>query len=235
MIRFDRVSKQFKGVQAVCDLSLELRAGETIALIGPNGSGKSTTLKLAVGLVHPTSGVVTINGRANDARARAQLGYLPQQLAFPEGASAAQLISLYAKLRRATPDVPAVLDLVGLGEVGTRAAGTFSGGMKQRLGLAIALLGDPDTLVLDEPTAALDPTGAIEVRELIAQIKARGKSVLISSHDLNEVAVLADRIAIFNAGRLTALGSLPELAAHYGAASTEEIYRAVTGMERRAA
>jgi ABC-type multidrug transport system ATPase subunit len=232
MIQFANVTKRFGSVTAVDALSFTLNRGETLALIGPNGSGKSTTLKLALGLVRPTRGAVTIAGQPICAEARRNVGYLPQRIAFAEGISVAQSVRFYAALRGARAAVDDRLDQVGLGGLGRRAVHTLSGGMKQRLGIAIALLGDPDTLVLDEPTAALDPTGALEVRELILDLKAQGQSVLLSSHDLAEVGVLADRVAVCEAGRIVALGTLSELRATYNARSTEDVYRAITRMPR---
>ena len=232
MIRFEAVTKRFGPLVAVQELSFALAQGETLALIGPNGSGKSTTLKLALGLVRPSRGLITMNGQPVSPQARQQIGYLPQRTSFAEGTTVAQAISFYAQLRRVAPDIDDRLEQVGLRGLAQRDVFTLSGGMKQRLGIAIALLGDPSMLVLDEPTAALDPTGALELRELILRIKAEGKSVLISSHDLVEVSVLADRIAVFDAGRIGAIGSLAELRHSYDAGSAEDVYRAITRMPR---
>ena len=244
MIQYHRFTRRFGRVVAVSALDLEVRPGETLALIGPNGSGKSTTLKASLGLVRPSEGRVTVAGEdvATAGRsARARLGYLPQRLSFPEGCRAREVLQFFARLRGVPlSECDALLDRVGLLDAAERVADGFSGGMKQRLGLAVALLGSPDALVLDEPTAALDPTGSLMVRDLIADIRAEGTTVLLSSHDLGEVAALADRVAIFMAGRLVALGSPRELAQSLrfaGAAppELEDVYRAVTSDSLRVA
>jgi Cu-processing system ATP-binding protein len=220
MIRYSGFTKRFGKVAAVSGLDLEVRAGEALALIGPNGSGKTTTLKAALGLVRATAGSVTVDGLdafADGRRARARLGYLPQRLSFPEGCGAREVMRFHARLRGADrAGVDALLDRVGLLDAADRTAEEFSGGMKQRLGIAVALLGSPGALVLDEPTAALDPTGSLSVRDLIAGIHAEGTTVLLSSHDLGEVSALADRLAVFVAGKLVALGTPGELVRELG-------------------
>jgi len=236
MIRYEAFTKRYGGVEAVSGLDLGVASGETVALIGPNGSGKTTTLKAALGLVRPTSGRVLVAGRdtvADGRAARAVIGYLPQRLSFPDGCTARQVLSFYARLRGATGDeVDRLLARVGLEEAADRAADGYSGGMRQRLGLAVALLGRPKALVLDEPTASLDPSGALVVRDLVRSIRAEGTTVLLSSHDLGEVAALADRVAIFVTGRLAAVGTPRELARAHGLAVSdmEGVYRAVVAM-----
>jgi Cu-processing system ATP-binding protein len=215
MIRYVGFAKRFGNFVAVHGLDLAIERGETVAVIGPNGSGKTTTLKAALGLVRPTSGTVRVAGhdviRAG-RQARARLGYLPQRLTFPEGSTAREALTLFARVRGADQgEIGRLLDRVGLVEAADRPAETFSGGMRQRLGLAIALLGGPSALILDEPTAALDPSGALMVRDLVETIREEGTTVLISSHDLAEVSALADRIAIFVGGRIAAVGSQDEL------------------------
>lgn len=236
MITYTGFSKWFGHVRAVDGLNLDVRAGETLAFIGPNGSGKTTTLKAALGLVHATSGRVVVGGYdiATDGRhARARLGYLPQRLAFPEGCTARELLRFYARMRHAwVGEVERVLSRVALDDAADRAVDVFSGGMRQRLGLAIALLGAPDALVLDEPTAALDPSGSLLLRDLLAEIRREGTTVLLSSHDLAEVASLADRIGIFVAGRLALLGPTADLVRGLGASGLEETYRRVTAAAR---
>jgi Cu-processing system ATP-binding protein len=220
MIRYSGFSKSFGSLTAVHELDLAVGRGETLAVLGPNGSGKTTTLKAALGLVRPTSGTVRVAG--HDATragrlARARLGYLPQRLTFPEGCTAREAMALFARIRGADPgEIGRLLERVGLAEAADRTAETFSGGMRQRLGLAIALLGAPSALILDEPTAALDPSGALMVRDLVEMIRKEGTTVLLSSHDLAEVSVLADRIAIFVGGRVAALGSRRELVRELG-------------------
>lgn len=237
MIRYQGVTKSYGALVALSGLDLVIQAGETLALIGPNGSGKSTTLKAALGLVRPTRGTVWVDGlevARRGEQTRARLGYLPQGLSFPQGFTALEVMRYFARLRGESPSaVPALLERVDLLGAAGREASSFSGGMKQRLGLAIALLGAPRALVLDEPTAALDPTGSLNVRDLVREIRREGTTVLLSSHDLGEVATLADRVAVFVAGRMVALGTIEELAReftpqrHPQARTLEEIYRAV--------
>src|SRR5690606_16935608 len=178
-------------------LDLSVATGNTVALIGPNGSGKTTTLKSLMGLVRPSSGRITVDGHdaSGGPEARARLGYLPQRITFPEGSTARGVLAFHARLRGADPQtIDPLLQRVGLADAGGREVDGFSGGMRQRLGLAAALLGDPAALVLDEPSAALDPTGALMVRDILQGIRAEGTTVLLSSHDLAEVASLADQV-----------------------------------------
>jgi Cu-processing system ATP-binding protein len=228
MIRYEGFTKSYGRVLAVAKLDLEVREGEALALIGPNGSGKSTTLKAAVGLVHPSRGRVLVNGVnvAHWPATRVGLGYLPQRISFPEGATAREAMRFYARLRGTSPkEVERLLERMSLAEAADRPTEGFSGGMRQRLGLGVALLGRPRMLLLDEPSAALDPTGALLVRDLIGEIAAEGTTVLLSSHDLAEVSALADRVAIFLSGRMSALGTIAELEALAGARGREGVYR----------
>lgn len=245
MIQYEGLTKQYGPLIALSGLDLKVEPGETLALIGPNGSGKSTTLKAALGLVRPTRGKVSVEGtdvNRGGREARAKLGYLPQGLSFPEGFTAREVMLYFARLRGVAPGtVPHLLDRVDLLAVSERNAASFSGGMKQRLGLALALLGSPRALVLDEPTAALDPTGSLAVRDLVREIRGAGTTVLLSSHDLGEVAALADRVAVFVAGRLVALGTIAELARAISPKfvarerTLEEVYRFVAADAARVA
>ena len=215
MIRYARFGKRYGRVDAVRDLDLEVREGEILALIGPNGSGKTTCLKAALGLVRPTTGTVTVAGldpfRRPDARSR--LGYLPQRLGFPEAASAREVVRFHATLRRAPAGAAEkLLERFGLSAAAGRRTDTFSGGMRQRLGLAVALLDDPAALVLDEPSAALDPSASLAVRDALRDLGGEGRTIVFASHDLAEVGALADRVAVFVDGELRALGAPRELA-----------------------
>ena len=242
MIVYHGFNKRYSDVLAVEPLSLSVEDGETVALVGPNGSGKTTLLKGAAGLVRATAGRIAVGGHdvaRHGRQARRAVGYMPQRLGFPEGATPREVLRLIARLRDAElPRPETLLERVGLDDVLDRQIETLSGGMRQRLGLAIALLGDPRVLLLDEPSAALDPTGALLMRDLLCELGKEGKTILISSHDLMEVEAVADRLAVFVAGRLVAVGEPAALAASLDlkhGAGVEEIYRRLTGLELRVA
>jgi ABC-2 type transport system ATP-binding protein len=215
VISLKQLTKQFGSVTALKDLDLETRPGEVLALLGPNGAGKSTTIKSIVGLVHPDSGTITIDGidvAREPKRARALIGYLPQRVHFYENLSPREVLAFFAKLRKTTPaQIDPLLRKVGLIDVAERRTAGFSGGMLQRLGLAVALLGDPKLLVLDEPTAGLDPEGSRLFKEIIRERQAAGSTVLLSSHLLGEVESISDRIAVCDQGRIVALDTLEAL------------------------
>ena len=209
----------FRGrVLAVEGLEMEVKPGEVFGLLGPNGSGKSTAMKMILGLLRPTSGEAKVCGyRAGTMAARRQIGFLPENPYFPNFLSGAELIRYYGKLsgmggasleRR----IRELLDLVRLGgEAGHRRLRTYSKGMLQRAGLAGALVGDPEILMLDEPTAGVDPAGSREIRDLILELKQRGKTVLFSSHLLEQVEDVADRVIILHRGQKLREGRLDEL------------------------
>jgi ABC-type multidrug transport system ATPase subunit len=215
VISIKQLSKQFGSIKALRELDLSTRPGEVLALLGPNGAGKSTTIKSIVGLVHPDAGTITIDGidvAREPRRARALIGYLPQRVHFYENLSPREVLAFFAKLRKTTPSqIDPLLRKVGLFDVADRRTAGFSGGMLQRLGLAVALLGDPKLLVLDEPTAGLDPEGSRLFKEIIRERQAAGSTILLSSHLLGEVESISDRIAVCNQGRIVALDTLESL------------------------
>ena len=223
VIRVDRLVKRYGAITAVDGLSFEVHAGETFALIGPNGAGKTTTLKVLLGLTRPTSGSAAVGARLlppHDAHARHDLGYVPQRVEFPPGRTVEEVLGFFADLRglpRAA--VGRALERVGLAAHAKRRANELSGGYTQRLSLGQALLGDPSLLVLDEPTASLDPEATWEFRTLIEQLQREGKTVLLSSHLLAEVERVADRVLILVEGRCAALERLADLRARQVAAS----------------
>ena len=184
MIRYTAFTKRFGAHAAVEALSLEVARGEVVALLGPNGSGKTTTLKAACGLIRPTSGEVTLGDPprpAAEAAARSVLSYLPQKVSFPDALTGAEVVEFYRKLRGAPPDrVPAVLRFASLNGAGQRAVGTYSGGMVQRLGLAVAMLPASPVFILDEPTAALDPDGLCAFYGLVERARQDGRAVLFT-------------------------------------------------------
>jgi Cu-processing system ATP-binding protein len=213
MISFRAFSKRFGALLAVDTLDLEIGAGEVVALLGPNGSGKTTSLKAVAGLVSPTSGEVLLGGQTSgDPRAREILSFLPQRVSFPEALSGREVLEFYRSLRGvASGRVDTVLKFAALNGSSARAVGQYSGGMVQRLGLAVAMLPDTPVLLLDEPTAALDPEGLCAFYGLVGRRRSEGKTVLFTSHHLGDVERLADRFAVLVAGRLVATLSAREL------------------------
>jgi Cu-processing system ATP-binding protein len=213
MISFRAFSKSFGTLAAVRSLDLEIGVGEVVALLGPNGSGKTTSLKAAAGLVAPTSGEVRLAGRpAGDPGAREILSFLPQRVSFPDSLSGREVLEFYRSLRGvAAPRVDDVLRFAALNGSGARPVGQYSGGMVQRLGLAVAMLPDAPVLLLDEPTAALDPDGLCAFYGLVGRRRSEGKTVFFTSHHLGDVERLADRFAVLVGGRLAATLTAREL------------------------
>jgi Cu-processing system ATP-binding protein len=215
MILVSGLTRRYGSVVAVNDLSFEVRAGETFAMIGPNGAGKTTTLKVLLGLTRPDAGTVELGPERlapNDPRARRELGYVPQRVQFTPGRSVRETLGFFADLRGLGADaVMRALDRVGLADMGERRASHLSGGYTQRLSLAQALLGDPALLVLDEPTASLDPEATWEFRSLLESLRREGKTILLCSHLLSEVERVADRVLILVNGRRAGLESLSAL------------------------
>jgi ABC-type multidrug transport system ATPase subunit len=217
VIRAEQVTKRYRAITAVDALTFEVSRGETFAIIGPNGAGKTTTLKLLLGLAHPDSGTITIGPERvppRDVRARRGLGYVPQRVEFPRDRTVAEVLGFYAELRGLPRGaVGESLARVRLEGLAGRRAGELSGGYMQRLALAQALLGDPGLLVLDEPTASLDPEATWEFRSLVEQLQREDKTILLCSHLLSEVERVADRVLIMVDGRRAALESIAELRA----------------------
>ena len=201
-------------VVALRGLSLDIPAGTVYGLLGPNGSGKSTTLKILLGLVNATSGTSEIFGVPSERVAsRTDVGFLPENPYFYKFLTGAETISFYGKLcglggKALRARVTELLDLVGLSEAGERRISGYSKGMLQRIGLAQAMVHDPRLLILDEPTAGVDPAGSRQIRDLILQLKARGKTILLTSHLLEQVQEVCDRVGILAKGHLVREGSL---------------------------
>jgi len=215
VITFRRFRKVFGYQVAVADLTLDVRPGETLALLGPNGSGKTTTLKAAAGLIRPTSGEVLLGdpGRpASVPSARNLVSFLPQRVTFPDTLTGRDVIEFYRELRGTPADrTDEVLRFASLNGAAGRAVGTYSGGMLQRLGLAVAVLPQAPVFLLDEPTAALDPDGLAAFYLVVERHVAEGRTVLFTSHQLGDVERLADRFAVLVAGRLVAVLTQREL------------------------
>jgi len=208
MIRFRDFTKRYAGQRAVERLTLEVGRGEVVALLGPNGSGKTTTLKAAAGLILPTSGEVLLGDPPLPAarpEARRILSFLPQKVAFPEALTGNEVVEFYRELRGVPAERSrAVLRFASLNGAGERAVATYSGGMVQRLGLAVALLADAPVFLLDEPTAALDPDGLCAFYGLVERARQDGRAVFFTSHQLGDAERLADRFAVLVSGRLVA-------------------------------
>jgi ABC-2 type transport system ATP-binding protein len=204
-------------VTAVSDLDLRVGAGEVFGLLGPNGSGKSTTLKMILGLLFPTRGRIAVFGRRpTDVATKARIGFLPEESYLYPFLDARETLDFYgrlfglpAKVRKMR--IEALLDMVGLKAVANRAVGTFSKGMARRIGLAQALINDPDLLILDEPTTGLDPIGTRQIKDLILKLAERGKTILLCSHLLADVEDVCDRIAILYGGKIQTQGRVREL------------------------
>jgi Cu-processing system ATP-binding protein len=215
VIRFENFTKSYGGQRAVEALTFEVGPGEAVALLGPNGSGKTTTLKGAAGLVRPTSGRVLVGHPERDASgaaARRAISYLPQRVSFPEALTGFEVVEFYRRLRGAAAGRSGeVLRLASLNGASARPVSTYSGGMIQRLGLAVAALPDSPVMLLDEPTAALDPDGLCAFYGLVERRRRDGRALLFTSHQLGDVERLADRFLLLVAGRLAASFSRAQL------------------------
>jgi ABC-2 type transport system ATP-binding protein len=210
------LAKRFGAVHAVEDVSLSIRTGEIFGFLGPNGAGKTTTISMILGLTYPTAGTVTVFGQLvtpRDNHALRQVGALVGAPAVLLPLSARRNLQLLATLYPdlASYQVDTVLDRVGLADAARRPASGYSTGMKQRLGLALALLNNPRLLVLDEPANGLDPAGIHEMRLLLRSLAERGTTIFLSSHLLHEVELLCDRVAVVKRGRIIAEGAVSEL------------------------
>jgi len=209
------LAKRYGRVEALGGVDLEVGTGELVGLLGPNGAGKSTLVKIACGLVRPTSGRAEVCGApAGSKAARASLGYLAELFRFPGWYSADEVLLLHQRLSGSAggeAERRELLELVGLTDARGRKVETMSKGMQQRLGIAQALVGDPRLLLLDEPTSALDPAGRRVVRRLLERLRDRGVSVLLNSHLLSEVELVCDRVVILLNGAVAAAGTPAEL------------------------
>jgi ABC-2 type transport system ATP-binding protein len=206
---------------ALLGLDLEVNAGEVFGFLGPNGAGKTTTMNVLLGFVPPTSGAAYLFGiDVRQPIARQRIGYLPEMTYYYKFLTAEELLRFYAKifgLPRAEADkrIDQLLKLVELESARKRPIKSYSKGMQQRVGLAQALINNPDLLILDEPTSGLDPLGRMKVREIIQRLKNEGKTVFFSSHELGEVETICDRVAIIHQGELKAIGSVNQIRESY--------------------
>ena len=216
------LTKTYGSVTAVAGLSMSVPRGEVFGFLGPNGAGKTTAVKLLLGLARPTSGTATVLGApAGAASARRRIGYLPELFRYQSWLSAYEVLVLHCHLARIPKSrmrrhVERALVTVGLAERAHDRVGTFSKGMQQRLGLGVALLGNPEVVFLDEPTSALDPVGRKDVRDVIRHLRDRGVTVFLNSHLLGEVEQVCDRVAVVHHGTVIASGSLSALLSDSG-------------------
>lgn len=206
--------KRYGGKDALAGVDLTIARGAAFGLIGLNGAGKTTFIKSLLGVVRPTAGRIRVlGGEPGDRGVRARIGYLPERLHLPSSWRAEDFLASIARLkglRRAGPEIRRQLDRVGMGTTTVRI-GAYSKGMKQRLGLAAALLGAPDLLVLDEPTDGVDPLGRAEIRQILVEERTRGATIFLNSHLLTETVRICDRIGILAHGRLAKVGSVEDL------------------------
>lgn len=217
-----KVFKDFWGrpkARAVDNVNFEVRRGEVFGLLGPNGSGKSTTVKMLLGLLYPTKGHIEVFGKSpRHVKTKAQIGYLPEESYLYRYLDSDETLNFFGNLFSLPPEQrekrsEQLLDMVGLSKARRRQVGEFSKGMQRRIGLAQALINDPDLVILDEPTAGMDPLGCREVKDLIIALAKRGKTVILSSHLLSDVEDVCDRVVIYYGGKIQAMGTLKELLA----------------------
>src|SRR5262245_43867876 len=217
-----KVFKDFWGrpkARAVDSVDFEVRRGEVFGLLGPNGSGKSTTVKLLLGLLYPTKGHIEVFRHSpRHVATKSRIGYLPEESYLYRYLNSHETLDFFGNLFRLdksdrTNRSEQLLEMVGLNQAHTRAVGEFSKGMQRRIGLAQALINDPDLVILDEPTAGLDPIGCREVKDLILALARRGKTVILSSHLLSDVEDVCDRVVIYYGGKIQAMGALRDLLA----------------------
>lgn len=217
-----KVFKDFWGrpkARAVDNVDFEIRRGEIFGLLGPNGSGKSTTIKLLLGLLYPTKGHISVFGKApTDVLTKARIGFLPEESYLYKYLTPGETLDFFGSLFHLPSAERArrteqLIEMVGLNQARTRTVGEFSKGMQRRIGIAQALINDPDLVILDEPTAGLDPLGCREVKDLILALARRGKTVILSSHLLADVEDVCDRVVIYYGGKIQANGTLGELLA----------------------
>jgi ABC-2 type transport system ATP-binding protein len=205
--------------RAVDNVDFDVKRGEVFGLLGPNGSGKSTTVKMLLGLLYPTKGHIEVFGHSpRHVKTKARIGYLPEESYLYRYLNSRETLDFFGNLfhlNKGERDNRAeqLLEMVGLGQTRTRAVGEFSKGMQRRIGLAQALINDPDLIILDEPTSGLDPIGCREIKDLILALARRGKTVILSSHLLSDVEDVCDRVVIYYGGKVQALGTLKELLA----------------------
>ncbi len=218
-IATEQLTKVYRGKEAVSKLSMTVEQGQVFGFLGPNGAGKTTTIQMLLGSISPTSGSALLFGEKPGSRnVRKRIGYLPERFQFHDFLTAREFLVFHGKLAgmsrgQLAAAVPAVLGRVGLADRANDRLRSFSKGMQQRAGLAQALIHDPDLIILDEPTSALDPLGRRDVRDIILELRSRGKTVLLNSHLLSEIEMTCDRVAIIKNGSVSVQGDVRDLLA----------------------
>jgi ABC-2 type transport system ATP-binding protein len=246
ILKTDKLRVEFKNREtrqankiALVGLDLQVNAGEVFGFLGPNGAGKTTTINVLLGFIQPTSGMDSLFGiDVCQPIARQRIGYLPEMTYYYKFLTAEELLRFYSKIfglsgAEAERRIDDVLKLVELESSRKRLIKTYSKGMQQRVGLAQALINNPDLLILDEPTSGLDPLGRMKVREIIQRLKAEGKTVFFSSHELGEVETVCDRVAIIHRGELKAVGPVAEIMGRR--ASLEKAFLDIVGYQPQSA
>ncbi len=217
VIKVQSLSVSYKSHRAVDELSFDVKKGEIFGFLGPNGAGKSSTIKAMLGLVAHYDGEIQLHGlHPADPESRRLIGYLPEEANYYRFLTPIEILTFYGQLFQIEKKllknrVQSLLDLVGMSSVANRFVGTFSKGMTQKISLAQALINEPQTLILDEPTSGLDPLARTDLRHILTQLKSQGKTIFFSSHELSEVELLCDSIAIIKEGRLVRSGSIGEV------------------------
>lgn len=226
LIAVEDLSRRHGAVQAIDNVGFKVAAGEIFGLLGPNGAGKTTALECVLGLIRPDQGRIQICGNAAGTRqAREKVGAVLQATGLQDKITPREALNLFASFYPAAIATPGLLERFGLVEKADAAYDTLSGGQKQRLALALAFVGDPQVLLLDEPTTGLDPQIRREVQDQISGLKADGRAVLLSTHDMDEAARLCDRVAVIAQGRIVATGAPRDLIATSGESLEDAILR----------
>jgi ABC-2 type transport system ATP-binding protein len=239
VIQTENLSKTFRvgffqrRVEAVRGLNLEVDSGEIFGFLGPNGAGKTTTIKMLLSLIYPTAGQATLLGRPlGDVKARRRIGFLPEQPYFYDYLAGREFLDFFGRFFELEPRtrrqrVDDLLERVGLAQAGGLPLRKYSKGMLQRIGMAQALLNDPELVILDEPMSGLDPRGRKEIRDLVLELKKQGKTVFFSTHILPDVEMICDRVGIIYQGRLVQLGRLDQILS----AAVESVDLQVKGLD----
>ena len=234
VVKVERVSRRFGEVVAVDGLTLSLGRGRIMGFLGANGAGKTTTIKMLLGLIRPTSGVVEVlGGDPADEKVRAKIGYMPEIATYYPYLNARELLAFYGGIcgmdgKTVRIRTGELIEMVGLADAAKRPLKTYSKGMLQRAGIAQALLNDPDLLILDEPFTGLDPLARIHFRNLMHRLREQGKTIFFSSHELGETELLCDEVAIMKSGRAVYQGPVRQLAGD-GEKNLERLFLDVLG------